>query len=379
MALTGGVSNSDLVDLQRTTLPNLPDLEFEVALQNQKYIAVNRWFAKDKKEVEGGTSIVRNVMLDNSGNAQHVRLWQKQTVNVQDVQSRIAMPWVQCDVPYSIERHEALRNRGGAMYIKLLTSRRIDAMLSLANLLELRAFLAPESSTDDVNPAGLPFWLNKVVPSTASGYSSTIDVPGSFCGRRIIYGQTSTPTYVLTNKAGINPTAKPLWRNWADVYTQIDANFVKLCRKAFHAINFESPITITDMSDGPKSNYRIYMNLLTITNYEDIATKQNDNLGPDADKFHGATTFKRVPIEYANQLDMDSPSVNPSWGTDPVYMVNHAKFKPFVEGGNWMYEHDPMSDVELHNVITTWIDNSYQFFCTNVREGGAVIHKACPA
>jgi hypothetical protein len=28
-----------------------------------------------------------------------------------------------------------------------------------------------------------------------------------------------------------------------------------------------------------------------------------------------------------------------------------------------------MMDVEQHNVITTFIDGSYQYFCTNVREG----------
>ena len=378
MALSGGISNSDLVDLQRTTLENLPDLEFEVALENQTYIVINQWFTKEKMEVGSGTSIARNITLDSSGNAQHVRLYQKQTLNVGDVQSRLTVPWVQATASYSIERREALRNRKPAMYISLIKSRRIDAMKALANLFELRGFLSPESTSDDLNPYGLPYWVNKVIPSGGTGYSSTIDKAGTFCGRRIIFGQTSAPTYVNNNKAGINPTASPLFRNYADLYKAIDPNFVVKLRKAFHATHFQSPITIQQMLKGPMSRYAIYMNLSTIVSYEDLVTKQNDNLGKDADTFHGQTTFKRVPVHYANQLDLDDPNNN-SWGSNPVYGINHDKFHPMVMDGDWMRESDPMSDVEQHNVVSTFVDCSYQYICTNVREGGFVLHLALSA
>lgn len=362
MAISGGISNSDLVDLQNTTLQNLPKLDFEVALLRQQYQVVNEWFKNDKVNVESGTAIVRNIILNTSGNAKHVRLYQKTSLNVADVQVRISAPWVQVQSSYSIERREALRNRKPAMYIELLKSRRIDGMLSLADLLESRAWVAPDSASDDLNPYGLPYWLSKVLPAAGSGYNSAIDMAGAFSGRRILY---NLGTSVTNNVGGIDPTANANWRNWADTYTSIDANFVKIMRKAFHATKFVSPMLVKDLKEGPTSKFRIYMGLANLTEFEDLTTKANENLGPDLDKFHGITTFRRVPVLYTPPLDTDADSA--------VYGVNHAKFYPIVLDGDWMREGEPMMDVEQHNVITTFIDGSYQFFCTNRREGGFVL------
>lgn len=370
--MASGISNSDLVDLQRTTLENLPSLDFEYALNYQQYNVVNEWFKSEKVQVGSGTSIVRNIILDSSGNAKHVRLFQKTTLNISDVQTRITAPWVQVQTSYSIERREALRNRKPAMYIELLKSRRVDGMVSLADLLETTAWATPQSTTDDLNPLGLPYWLSKVLPAGGSGFSAAIDVPGAFSGRRVIYSGGTTDT---TSVGGINPTTAGQaqvngltvgkWRNWADNYTAIDGDFVKKMRKAFHATSFKSPMLASDLKDGPTSKYRIYMGLQNLTDFEDLTTKQNENLGSDLDKFHGITTFRRVPVVYTPQIDNDADAV--------VYGINHAKFFPITLDGDWMRESDPMMDVEQHNVITTFIDGSYQYFCTNRREGGFVL------
>lgn len=359
-----GIQNSDLIDLQRTTLENLPSLDFEVALNYQEYNVVNEWFKTDKIQLESGTSIVRNIMLDNSGNAKHVRLYQKTAINVGDVQNRITAPWVQVQSHYSIERREALRNRKPAMYIDLLKSRRLDGMLALADLLEQRAWISPENSSDDLNPRGIPYHLSKLIPSNGANYDAAIDVIGDFSGRRV---QFNDGTVQINDKGGLNPTTLKKWRNWADNYTAIDGDFVKRMRKAFHATNFKSPMLAKDMKEGATSKFRIYMGLANLTEFEDLTTKANENLGSDLDKFHGVTTFRRVPILYTPQIDKDADGV--------IYGINHAKFFPMVLDGDWMREGEPMMDVELHNVITTFIDGSYQFFDTNVRESGFVLSK----
>lgn len=380
MALTaGGISSSDLVDLMRTTLPALPS-DFEVAQQNQTNEIVNNWFNPgEREEYPAGTGIVKNIMLDSSGNAQHVRMFQQRSINVADVQSRFTMPWCMVTFYWAVERNELVRARKPAAFINLLSSRQTDAELSTANLLQLRGWLGPESSSDDLNPYGVPFWINKIPPSTATGYSSTIDAPspyGGFVGRRIIYGQTSTPTYVLTNKAGINPTSNALFRNYAGVYTAMDAQCIKFMRDLFHAVRFKSPRIVKDLVEGPLSKYRIYMNRPTLVGYEDLATKMNDNIGPDLAPYQDATSFKRVPIEYANQLDQDNAQVNSSWGCDPIYFINHSKFRACVLEGQWFYRYEPMSDVTMPGTIVTWHEGTYQYECTNVREGGGVLHKA---
>lgn len=354
--MPSGISNTDLLDLTRTTLQNLPDLTFEVALDFQEYPVCNYWFQRDKVEIESGTSIERNIILDTSGNARFVRLYQKTPINVADVQQKITAPWVQVQTHWSIERRESLRNRAPARYIRLIQSRRVDATVDLADLLERKAWDTPTSASDDLNPRGLPYWLSKRNTSSSGQ---------GFDGQTIRFSGGSTST----TKAGIDASlaVNSKWRNYAFTYTAVNAEFVKRMRRAFHATKFRSPVLAKDLEKGPISKYRIYMSLDVLTEYEDLATKQNDNLGRDLDPYHGNTTFKRVPIVYTPQIDGDAH--------DAVYGVSHSKFFPFVLEGDWMRESEPMMDVEQHNVTTTFIDASFQFFCLNVREAGWVGHK----
>lgn len=369
-----GIANSALIDLTRTTLTNLPKLEFEVALKYQEYPVCNQWFQKDKVQIGSGTSIERNIILDTSGNARHVRLYQKTPINVTDVQQKITAPWVQIQTYWSIERREALRNRAPARYIDLLQGRRIDATLDLANLLEERAWATPSSATDDLNPRGLPYWISM----RQDGVTAATD-DGAF----LAYTVRFTGGTNATAKANIDGAlpANANWRGWASVYTAIDGDFIKRFRRAFHATGFKSPMLARDMKEGPSSRFRIYMALNELTEYEDMVTSANDNLGRDLDPFHGNTTFRRVPIIYTPQLDGfqvigDSDTVNTP---APVFAVNHAHFYPIVLDGDWMREGDPMSDVEQNNVMTTHIDGSYQYFCKNIRAGGFCLHTAITA
>jgi hypothetical protein len=293
-------------------------------------------------------------------------LFQKVAIGIADTQLKITAPWVRAITHWSVERRELLMNRGKERYINLLRSRRLDATLDLANELERRALATPANASDDVNPLGLPYWASKLMTSGDAGYDANIDKDQDFSGRQIIYGDGSK---VINNKAGINPSlpTNAKWRNYVATYTAIDGNFVNRLRRAFHATNFQSPMTVSDLEKGPASQFKIYVGLDELVAYEDLTTKANDNLGPDLDRFHGITTFKRVPILYLPLLDQDPD--------DAIYGVNHAKFKPFVQEGDWMQESEPLVDVEMPNTITTFINCSYNYICTNVREGVFVLHK----
>ena len=376
MPSSGGVSNAALLDLTRTTLTNLPDMEFETALEYQNYPVCNQWFKEDKVELESGTSIERNIVLDTSGNARHVRLYQKTPINVADTQQKITAPWVQVQTHWSIERREALRNRRPAAYINLLKSRRQDSMLDLANLLEDRAWSTPSSADDDLNPRGLPYYLSMREDDVAQSTDS-----GGFEAYRVRFTNGTSSA----SKAGINGStaANAKWKNYAAVYTNIDAEFVKRMRRAFHATSFVPPMLVRDLTQGPASKFRIYMDLDTLTEYEDLTTQSNENLGADLDPFHNLTTFRRVPIIYTPQLDgftVLGGGVNQTSNTPaPVFAVNHNYFHPFVQEGDWLREDDPMTDQEQHNVFTTFVDSSYQFFCKNCRAAGFVLHKKITA
>jgi hypothetical protein len=173
------------------------------------------------------------------------------------------------------------------------------------------------------------------------------------------------------DKGGLDPTANSKWRNWADNYT---GHRRRLREEDAEGVP-RHELQVADAGEGPEGRPHEQVPHLHgpehLTEFEDLTTKANENLGSDLDKFHGVTTFRRVPVLYTPQIDADADGV--------IYGVNHAKFYPIVLDGDWMREGEPMMDVEQHNVITTFIDGSYQYFCTNIREGGFVLSKVLAA
>ena len=368
--MANGIKNTQLLDLLATTLPDLPDNEFEVAWDFRDYEVCNRWFQKDKIDVDGGVTIDRRIMLDDSGAARYVRLYTPSTPNVTDVQKRISVPWVQLEVNWSIERRELLRNRSSAKgFIKLIMSRRVDAMVSLANLLEENAWSTPTNASDDLLPLGLPYWLVMA--------NNGINTDGAFNGQTVRYGDNSTGTV----RAGLDSANFEKWRNWTAQYTSVNRTLIKRMRKAFRATRFRSPVVVKDLYEGPSSNFRIYMDLDTIVEFEEIAHNQNDNLGGEVAAFGGSTTFRRIPLIDIPQLDTFTVQDGGSntFSPDPIYMVNHSKFYPIVQEDDWLVESDPETDRTLHNLFTTFVDGSHQFMSTNLRTAGAVLHKVIPA
>jgi len=253
-----------------------------------------------------------------------------------------------------------LRNRKPARFVELLKGRRTEAWCALANILEERAWEAPDSSTDTLHPYGIPYWVPQLASGAGEGF----------------YGGSASG---FTSTAGIDPATsgdnttsiaggKPKWRSYCaggtGYYESVNRTAIKTMRKLFRSINFQAPFVARDIVKGPLAKYRIYMNNDTIGEYEDYAESKNDKLGRDLVPFYGVTAFKRTPIIYVAQLDDDT--------LDPVYFINHNKFKPFVLSGDYLREDGPYKDVEQHNTFVTFVDLSHAFVCLNRREQGAM-------
>ena len=89
-----GIDNDKLLDLVATTLKDLPKQTFEVAWTNQDY-EFCRIYQEERQQVDGGTSIQRNVMLTQSGNASYRKLFDVDQPTVANVQQQIDVPWTQ--------------------------------------------------------------------------------------------------------------------------------------------------------------------------------------------------------------------------------------------------------------------------------------------
>ncbi|KKN68760.1 hypothetical protein LCGC14_0447800 [marine sediment metagenome] len=366
-----GTKNADLIDLIATTLPNLPEQYFEVTWTNNDYEAC-RIYQRERMEIDGGTSIKRKVMFSPTGNARYRRLFDTDDPAVSDVMVEIDVPWCQIGTHYSWDILEIKRNANSARgFIRLLETRRIDGLWSLADLIEERFWKTPDSATDDLNPYGVPYYLNFLGGGvTTAGFS----------GLKVVFQDGNTSVTC----AGISTTTEPRWANWAGVYTKVDNALLETFRTAFTRTKFKAPQILNDPSQPRNAAKRVYVNAKTIVQLQTLADARDDfhrgkdvlgNIRID----DGATVYlNRLPVIYITQLDgvlnLDD-SYDTTTEMDPIYCVDFEKFIPYVQDGYWMEETEPMTDRTQHTTFTIFLDGSHNNLCVNRRQAGFVIHK----
>ena len=359
------LSNDILKDLLKVTLEQHPwDGKFETLQKYHDYPICNIWFATDKIIFDGGTSIVRNVQITESGAAKFTRPYTPEEPSVADVQARLRAEWTQITVNYSISRQEMMRNRSKPKLIALTESRRIDAMMDTANLLEAAAWVSPTSVTDDLNPNGIPMWITPIKTGQTYGHVGenpyySGGVQAATCG-------------------GIDASSSDYsrWRNYADRWDAADAHDgtigaedVTKITRMLRRLHFSSPTFVKDVDDGPYKDLRLYTGEKHIESLEERARKQNDQLGPDVGRYAGGTVIKNLPVKWIEVLDY-SADIDTTY---PLYAINHAYWKPFVMEGDYLRETGPMNSVGQHDVFTTFVDMQFNFICTNRQKAGGII------
>jgi hypothetical protein len=362
-----GVKNADLVDLIETTLPDLPKQYFEVTWTNNDYEAC-RIYQQDRMEVDGGTSIKRKLMLSPTGNARYRRLFDTDEPAVGDVMHEIEVPWTQIGTHYSWDKVEILRNKNSAKgFIRLLETRRIDGLWSLADLIEERFWKTPDSATDDLNPFGVPYYIVMLdANSTTAGFS----------GQTIRFQNAATSTVC----AGLDAATYTQWKNYAATYTKVDNSLLKTFRTAFLKTKFKAPLMLNDPAQPRNAAKRIYCDADVAVSLQELADAKDDNhtgkevLGNIRMDDGGLVYINRLPVVYINQLDGVTDPVTAT-ATAPIYCVDFNKFIPYVQDGYWMEESEPMTDRGQHTTFTIFLDGSHNNLCTNRRQAGFVIHK----
>lgn len=370
-----GVDATALADLLATTLKDLPKGQFEIMWDSQNY-EFCRIYQEERRQIDGGTSIQRNVILDRHGRARYRRLYDTDQPTVDQSQHLINVPWTQIGTDYSWDVVEILRNKNSTKgFINLLESRRAERMWDLAELIEQRGWLTPTNSTDTLYPYGIPYYLNFLDDGATTG---------GFNAKTVRFQNATTGTIV----AGIDGSAEPKWRNYADVYTKIDNTLLRRLRSAVRRTRFRpAPMAIKPGDDKVGSPIKLYANDDVTTELEDLADKRDDNNAP-ADlagkmlhSFDGVVYFNRMPVVYIPQLDGltvtgGSATVNTP---DPIYCVDWTKLQPIVQDGYWMEESKPMVDRGQHTTFTVFLDGSHNNLCINRRTAGFVLHKAIVA
>lgn len=360
-----GVKRAEMTDLIATTLDDLPKGEFEMMFDNQNY-EFNTIYEKSRRKIDGGKAITRNVVLDEQGNARYRRAFDSDEPSVDSIHKTITVPWTQLGTDYSWDVTEILQNRNSpAGFIDMVESRRSERLWGFAELFEDRGWKTPESATDDLNPYGVPYYINKL--------NSGVTTAG-FSGQTIRYQDASTGTTC----AGIDASTESKWRNYAATYTKVDNAFLRTLRTAVLKTRFRPPAFVqnrTMTERGPMT--KMYAGIDLVTELMDLADQRDDSntpkdlAGRNLVDVEGSIYFNRFPICYVPPLDSD--------GDDPIYCIDWSKFQPIVQDGYWMEESEPFMDRSQHTAVTVFLDGMHQNLVINRRTAGFVVHKVTSA
>jgi len=341
-----------LLDLIAVTLPNLDKLSLEVAFAQESYTLCDTMFAPGAVEADSGKSFERRIILDGAGNAKLYDLYEAMTFNQADTVSLITAQWARAGVVWGIERREVLENSSGSKIYDILKTKRIPAMLDMADLLEAKLLGCPADTSDTKTPMGLQYWIPKITSAGAGFYGGVPTSSFSNVGG-IIPATSGSNTSSITG-------GKERWRTYmaggTGYYTGvIDNTAVDTLDKAYRKVGFRAPKMLKDSPGVPTGKRKILVNTDTAIAMDRRARQQNDNVGFDL--VAGSAVFKGIAPEVVVGLDPDT--------SNPIYLASMNHLKVFALKGDNMREGESMNSRELPDVFTTPVTCSFQMICLN--------------
>lgn len=333
---------SGIGDLVTTTLSELGRLKFTDLMSDyQNTIALKRIMKKAKMTFDSGKSVSFNVITDHNNSARFVGLGATDQVDIPNVMTTGDVPWRHITWNWAMEGREPIMNAAPAKIVDLIKTRRIAAFGSAIIKFEQALWQAP-ATTDTTSPYGIPYWVVKsnTATTTADGFNG--NVPSGY-----------------TTVGGISPTTYPRWKNYATQYTAISKDdLVRKWRRASVYTDF-MPLVDEIPVYNTGDDYGYYTNYSVLGTLEELLEAQNDDLGNDVASMDGKTLFRRTPVTFVKQLDLDT--------TNPVYGINWGEFKAMGLRGWWMKETVQEVYPGQHTVAATHTDCSFNFFCRNRR------------
>lgn len=342
-------ADSSIRDMLVSTLAELGRFNMSmIATRLQRYPVYRRLMRKKRIQVESGHSINRTIMLDHSGSARQVGLYEKDTFGVQDILTKINVPWRHTTANWIFERREKAMNAGKARILNLIETRRMDAFVSIAEHLEPQFWGKPDDSSDVLNTWGMAMWIpanpvagfnggNPVGFSSMAGLDTTLDRNKRF--------RSYTGSYAAVSKPDL----------------------IRQMRIARRLTDFQAPIDFASYDRG-NDDHAIFVNNNTLIAMEELGEAQNENLGRDIASMDGRITFQRTPIEYVPYLDSDP--------TDPVLMVDFSKFYMVFLEGEVLRESEPFQAPWAHTVTAVCVDATYNCLCHDRRAQTRLIRAA---
>lgn len=330
-------------DLVQTTLKELGRGRFtEIVTPLQEHVAMRNLLQENKIQVESGYSIQWDVMVLPANEAYNVGLGASDNVNIPDTMTQATVDWRNTTVSYAYEHRELDMNASPSKIVDLILTRRIGALISMAELMEANFWGPPVNVNDNLTPWGVNTWFPK---NATQGFNG--GVPSGY-----------------TTIGGLSPTTYPNWNSWTDTYTTVSADdLIRKMRRAAEFTKFTPPVDgIPSFDTGEK--YGIYTNYGVIQPIEEQLIAQNDNIGHDVAAMDGRSLFRRVPFTWVPYLERDT--------TNPVYGIDWGVFKTAVLKGWWLKETFIPIYPGQHTMSAMFSDCTYQWLCRNRRNNWVI-------
>jgi len=361
--------NSDYIDLIISTLKNFEKLTWtDLVTSLQKHTAMPELLRKKRVEFGSGYGHQFNVRLYSNNAARNVKLNEEDNPTTADVLDTGQVGWRHSETHWAIEERIIAMNREPNRLVDLLKVSRIDAMTSLAELMETNFWGEPPSNSDELVPLGLKYWISKddgsspeTGPPATAGFKGHLPVSDA----NVDAGHTKVGGLAPgVGEDDVNVKSK--WRNWVGKYTNVSkSDLIRKMREASVKTFFKPPV------DGPFSNKSIdhayYTTYAVISKMEEILESQNDNLGNDVASKDGLVQFRRNPLIWVPKIDGDVYASGANKEVDAVFGVNWNNFKPIFLRGEYMKESKVSPHPLHHRTITQYVDCTYNFFCNDRR------------
>ena len=339
---------SDYQDLIETTLRHLDKVKWtDIVVDLQRHTAMPQLLKKNRVEFGSGHCDQFNLRVDSNNAARNVKLNEEDNPTTADTQIRGQIDWRHSETHWAIEERIIAMNREPARLVNLLKTSRVDAMTSLAGLMEDNFWGAPPAKGDTLKPLGVNYWI-ALGGASDKGFLGNLPESGG---------------YVAGDKVGgVDPAAYTNWKNYVDFFSKVSkSDLIRAWREAAVKTDFRPPV------DGPYNNvgqqFAFYTSYAIISRMEEILESQNQNLGNDVASKEGLTTFRRTSVNWVPFLDVDQGNV----AQNRVYGINWKNFMPVFLSGEYMRESNVSPHPLHHRTITQYIDCTYNFLCNDRR------------
>ncbi len=285
----------------------------------------------------------------------------------------IQVPFTQCSVNYTWDIQDILANRGEEAFINLIRSRKIRAMWSAANGIELGGWSAPQSAQDALRPLGVPYWLSFAPAGTVAGTYG-------FNGNTVRYANGTTSSVI----GGLDAVAYPKWASFTGVYNAINNSLLTLLHTAIRQTRFEPPAFIdapgddnwADSQAAFYSSNDVIAGLINLGDMRDDDNAPKDLAGKLLYSPEGTVFFNRMPFIYTKPLDAQQVTNSQAKVVNPgaIYCIDWSKLQCVAREGLWQVDSHPIVDKGQHTVFSVFTDWSFQILGINRRSLGFCLH-----